>query len=386
MMVRMKKRKVAIVFGTRPEAIKMAPIVKTLEKDRARIQPVVVVTAQHRHMLDQILHIFRIKADHDLNVMSNNQTLADIVSVSVTRISHVFAQEKPDLVLVQGDTTTSFIAALAAYFHKIPIGHVEAGLRTYNKYEPFPEEMNRRLAGVLTDLHFAPTKTSYNHLVREGVDKKNIFITGNTVIDALLMTVKKKFDLRKIRDAHLAEKLSKVDFKRRRIILVTAHRRESFGKPFLSICGSIKEIVEKNKDVEVIYPVHLNPNVQEPVNKILGGLDRVHLIPPLDYEVFTQLMKRSYLILTDSGGVQEEAPSLGKPVLVMRNVTERPEAVKAGTVRLVGTDKRVILREVQRLLDSKKAYRAMSRSHNPYGDGKSAARIHKIILRYLSNK
>ncbi len=380
-----KKIKVALVFGTRPEAIKMAPIVKVLEKDFTRITPIVIVTAQHRHMLDQILRIFRIKADYDLNIMAHNQTLADIVSTAVVRIDRVLAKEKPHLILVQGDTTTSFVAALAAYFHKIPIGHVEAGLRTYHKYEPFPEEINRRLTGVLTDLHFAPTKTSYNHLMREGVDKKNIFVIGNTVIDALLMIVKKDFDFHKIKSKTLAGKLSKIDFRKRRVILVTAHRRESFGKPFLNICGAIRNIVEKNHDVEVIYPVHLNPNVQKPVNRILGGLDRVCLIPPLDYEIFTQLMSRCYLILTDSGGVQEEAPSLGKPVLVMRNVTERPEAVKAGTVRLVGTDKRVIIREVQRLLDNKKAYQVMSRSHNPYGDGRAAKRIHSLILRHFSN-
>ena len=378
-----RKIKVALVFGTRPEAIKMAPLVKVFEKDPARIKLIVIITAQHRHMLDQILRLFRIKADHDLNIMAHDQTLADIVSTAVTRVDRVLAKENPDLVLVQGDTTTSFIAALAAYFHKIPVGHVEAGLRTYNKYEPFPEEMNRRLTGVLADLHFAPTRTSYDHLVREGVDKKRIFITGNTVIDALLMTVKKNFNFQKIKDKPLAEKLSRIDFKKRRVILVTAHRRESFGASFLNICRAIREIVEKNSDVEVIYPVHLNPNVQKPVNRILGRLDRVHLVPPLDYEIFTQLMKRCYLILTDSGGVQEEAPSLGKPVLVMRNVTERPEAVKAGTVRLVGTDRRVILREVQRLLDNKKAYRTMSRSHNPYGDGKAAKRIHSIILRHF---
>ena len=379
-----RKIKIALVIGTRPEAIKLAPIVKVFEKDRARIKAVVIATAQQRHMQDQILRLFRIKTDHDLDIMSHDQTLADIVSAAVTRIQSVLAKERPDLVLVQGDTTTSFVAALAAYFHKIPVGHVEAGLRTYNKYEPFPEEMNRRLTGVLADFHFAPTKTAYDHLVREGINRKNIFITGNTVIDALLMIVKKDLNFRKIKDKALAKKLSKVDFKKRRVILVTAHRRESFGKPFRNICEAIRGLVGKNKDVEVIYPVHLNPNVQRPVNQILKGLDRVCLIPPVDYEIFTQLMNKCYLILTDSGGVQEEAPSLGKPVLVMRNVTERPEAVQAGTVRLVGTDKRVILREVQRLLDNKKTYQAMCRSHNPYGDGRAAKRIHSIILRRFS--
>ncbi|OIO37728.1 MAG: UDP-N-acetylglucosamine 2-epimerase [Candidatus Omnitrophica bacterium CG1_02_46_14] len=376
-----KKIKIAVVFGTRPEAIKMAPVVKALEADRSRIKLCVIVTGQHRQMLDQIMRLFKIKAHHDLDIMVPNQTLAGIVSIAVSRIDKIFKEEKPDLVLVQGDTTTSFVAALAAYFHKIPIGHVEAGLRTYNKYEPFPEEMNRRLTGALADLHFAPTQTAYEHLVKEGVDKKKLFITGNTVIDALLMTVKKNFDFGKLKDPVLSKKLSEVDFKNHRIILVTAHRRESFGKPFSDMCEAIREVVKKNKDVEVIYPVHLNPNVLKPVNRILGGLERVHLIPPLDYEIFTQLMNKSFLILTDSGGVQEESPSLGKPVLVMRNVTERSEAIKAGTVRLVGTDKRVISKEVQKLLDNKKAYQAMSRSYNPYGDGKAAERICKIILR-----
>lgn len=380
----MGKIKVALVFGTRPEAIKMAPIVKALEKDFAHIKPIIVVTAQHRQMLDQILRLFDIRVDYDLNIMSGNQTLADIVSSAVTRVDRVFAKEHPDLVLVQGDTTTSFVAALAAFFYKIPIGHVEAGLRTHNKYEPFPEEINRRLTGVLADLHFAPTRISYDHLIGEGVNKKNVFITGNTVIDALLMAVKKDFDVHRIKDKTLMQKISRVDFLKKRVILVTAHRRESFGGPFVNICAAIKELVLRNKDVEVIYPIHLNPHVQNPANRILGRIDRVHLVPPLDYEIFIHLMSRCYLILTDSGGVQEEAPSLGKPVLVMRNVTERPEAVKAGTVRLVGTEKRVIIREVQRLLDDKRVYRTMSRSHNPYGDGKAAKRIHSIILRRFS--
>lgn len=380
-----KKIKVALIFGTRPEAIKMAPIVKEFEKYSARIQTIVIVTAQHRHMLDQILNLFKIKADHDLDIMAHNQTLFDIISVALMRIRRVLMKEKPDLVLVQGDTTTSFVAALASTLLKIPVGHVEAGLRTFNKLEPFPEELNRRLTSVVADLHFAPTKTSQKHLLEEKIDPKTIFVTGNTVIDALLMVVRRDFDFKKLKNASLAKQLSKVDF-HRRVILITAHRRESFGKPFLDICNAIKVIVDKNKDIEVIYPVHLNPNVQAPVNKILKGMARVHLVPPLNYEIFTQLMNQCYLLLTDSGGVQEEAPSLGKPVLVMRNVTERPEAVKAGTVRLVGTDQKVIVREVQRLLDDKKAYRKMSRSHNPYGDGKASQRIRSIILRYFSNK
>ena len=272
-----KKIKVALIFGTRPEAIKMAPIVKEFEKYPSNIRTIVIVTAQHRQLLDQILSLFKIKVDYDLDIMSHNQTLFDIISVALMRIQQVLAKEKPDLVLVQGDTTTSFVAALASTLLKIPVGHVEAGLRTFNKLDPFPEELNRRLTSVVANLHFAPTKTSQRHLCEEKIDPKTIFVTGNTVIDALLMVVRRNFDFKKLKDTHLAEKLSKVDF-HQRVILVTAHRRESFGKPFLEICKAIKEIVDKNKDVEVIYPVHLNPNVQAPVNKILKGLNRVRLL------------------------------------------------------------------------------------------------------------
>jgi len=368
-----------LILGTRPEAIKMAPIVKELEKHSNKVKTIVTVSGQHREMLDQVLNLFNIKVDYDLNIMKPNQTLFDIVSILLIELKKVLNNEKPDVILVQGDTTTSFATCLAAYFLKIFIAHVEAGLRTYNKYSPFPEEINRRLTGVLSDLHFAPTKSAFNNLVQENINKKTIFITGNTVIDALLMTVRDNYDFGTIKDDKIAKRLLKIDFNKR-IILVTAHRRENFGEPLENICYAIKKLIENNNNIEVVYPVHMNPNVREPVNKILGNLERVYIIPPLDYEPFVQLMSKSFIILTDSGGIQEEAPSLGKPVFVMRNHTERPEAVEAGTVKLVGTDWRLIVNETQKLLDDKVEYNKMAKTVNPYGDGKAAERIVNCLL------
>lgn len=376
-----KIKKIMIVFGTRPEAIKLAPLVRLLRDYSNEAKTIVVITGQHREMLDQVLDLFKITVDYDLNIMESNQTLFGIVANSIQKCKNVFEKEKPDIVLVQGDTTTSFVASLAAYFLKIKVGHIEAGLRTFDKYSPFPEEMNRRLISVIADYHFAPTKAAFYNLKRENVNKKSIIITGNTGIDALLMTVKNKYDFNNLNDKVLLRSLSDVDFNKK-VILVTAHRRESFGQSFIEICKAIKSIVKNNSDVEVVYPVHLNPNVQTPVYSILNNIERVHLLPPLSYEIFVQLMNKVYIILTDSGGVQEEAPSLGKPVLVMRAVTERIEAVKSGTVKLVGTDKISIIRETMKLLSDEKAYMKMSRAINPYGDGKASERI----VRFLLNK
>lgn len=374
----MKRKKIMLIFGTRPEAIKMAPVIKELQKHPDKANIIVVVTAQHREMLDQILDLFDITVNYDLNIMKSNQTLFDIASASLIKFEKILRQEMPDLILVQGDTTTSFAASLAGYFLQIPVGHIEAGLRTYNKYDPFPEETNRRLTGVLSDFHFSPTKRAFDNLVRENVNKETIFITGNTVIDALLMIVKNDYDFGAIKDEKLAKLLDIESY--RKIVLVTAHRRESFGEPLENICYAVKELAKNNNDIEVVYPVHLNPNVQKAVNKILGSTERIHLMCPLDYESFIQLMNKSFIILTDSGGIQEEAPSLGKPVLVMRNVTERPEAIEAGTVKLVGTDKSLIVSEVQNLLDDEVEYERIAKAVNPYGDGKAAKRIVNCLL------
>jgi len=365
-------KKVISIFGTRPEAIKMAPVIKELENHRDRIQSIVCITAQHREMLDQVLKLFNIKCDYDLNIMKHDQSLFDLTSKAIKRLKEVLEKEKPDIVLIQGDTTTTFIAALAAFYLKIPIGHIEAGLRTYDKFNPFPEEINRHLTSVLADIHFAPTKTAKQILLKENISEKKIYVTGNTVIDALLKILDKKykFDI---------PELKKIDFSKR-IILITAHRRESFGRKFDQMCNAFKVIIKNNPDIEIVYPVHLNPNVQMPVMKIISNEERIHLIKPLDYMPFIHLMKRSYLILTDSGGIQEEAPSLGKPVLVMRNVSERLEGVSAGTVKVVGTDKKNIIKETQILLDSKEEYKRMSKAINPYGDGKASERIVEVLL------
>jgi UDP-N-acetylglucosamine 2-epimerase (non-hydrolysing) len=369
--------RVLSVFGTRPEAIKMAPVVRCLAR-HPDVESSICVTAQHREMLDQVLRIFALRVHHDLNIMRKGQSLEDVTARVLTGMKAVLAAERPDMVIVQGDTTTTFATTLAAYYAHVPVGHVEAGLRTWNKYSPFPEEINRVLTTHMADLHFPPTRQAEKNLVHEGVHPARIVVTGNTVIDAL-------YHIRSsIRASYprFERQFPSLDFSRR-IILVTGHRRENFGPGFQAICHGIREIAETEKDVEIIYPVHLNPNVQKPVRDILAGLRNVHLISPLEYRPFVFLMDRSYLILTDSGGVQEEAPSLGKPVLVLRNHTERPEAVRAGTVRLVGTDRAKIVREVRRLLQNKELYRTMSRAHNPYGDGKASPRIVTAVKRYL---
>ena len=368
-----KKIKVMTVFGTRPEAIKMAPIVLELQKHPDTIVPVVAVTAQHREMLDQVLNLFHIKPDHDLNIMAAGQTLFDITTRAMMGLDKVLTEEKPDIVLVHGDTTTTFAGALAAYYHQTAVGHVEAGLRTHNKYSPFPEEMNRRLTGCIADLNFAPTSTSEANLLAENVPPESIFVTGNTVIDALHHTVRDDFDFQE-------ESLKDVDFQNKRIILVTTHRRENLGEPMRHVYKALKQLTEEFDDVEVVFPVHKNPKVREVVNEELGGLAKVHLIDPLDYEPFANLMHRAHLILTDSGGVQEEAPALGKPVLVLRDTTERPEAVDAGTVKLIGTDRERVYEEAKKLLTDKAEYSRMAESVNPYGDGKAAARIIQAIV------
>jgi len=368
-----KKIKVMTVFGTRPEAIKMAPIVLELAKHPEQITPIVAVTAQHRDMLDQVLNLFHIVPDYDLDIMAAGQTLFDITSKAMMGLDSVLTKEKPDIVLVHGDTTTTFAGALAAYYHQTTVGHVEAGLRTHNKYSPFPEEMNRKLTGSLADLHFAPTSTAEQNLLEERVPAEKIFVTGNTVIDALHKTVQDNFRF----DNDL---LQNIDYKNKRIILVTTHRRENLGEPMRHVYKALKQLTEEFADVEVVFPVHKNPKVREVVNQELGNLPKVHLIDPLDYEPFANLMHRAYLILTDSGGVQEEAPALGKPVLVLRDTTERPEAVTAGTVRLIGTNRERVYAEARELLTNTAEYNRMAESCNPYGDGQASRRILQAIL------
>jgi UDP-N-acetylglucosamine 2-epimerase len=363
--------KIMTVFGTRPEAIKMAPLVLELKKHE-EIQSIVCVTAQHRQMLDQVLQAFNITPDIDLDIMQNRQTLIGITTKALEGLYNVMENEKPDVVLVHGDTSTTFVGSLAAFYNKIRVGHVEAGLRTFDKFSPFPEEMNRKLTGCLSDFHFAPTKTNKGNLLREGVDQNKIWITGNTVIDALKTTVRKDYQF-------IDETLKKIDFSKR-ILLMTAHRRENLGEPLRQICMAIKEIANSYKDVEVIYPVHLNPAVQEVAREILGNIENVHLIDPLDVLELHNVMDRCYMVLTDSGGLQEEAPALGKPVLVLRNETERPEAVDAGTVKVAGTNKDTIVRLAKELLDSKEAYEKMAKAVNPYGDGRASERIVKALL------
>ena len=368
-----KKIKVMTVFGTRPEAIKMAPVVLELAKHPDKIVPVVTVTAQHRDMLDQVLNLFQIKPDHDLDIMAAGQTLFDITSRAMMGLDKVLQEEKPDIVLVHGDTTTTFAGALASYYHQVSVGHVEAGLRTHNKYSPFPEEMNRKLTGSIADLHFAPTDTSEQNLLAESVGSERIFVTGNTVIDALHKTVDDDFQFED-------EVLQGIDFKNKRIVLLTTHRRENLGEPMRHVYRAMRRLVDEFEDVEIVFPVHKNPKVREVVQEELGGLSKVHLIDPLDYEPFANLMHRSHLILTDSGGVQEEAPALGKPVLVLRDTTERPEAVAAGTVKLIGTDEKVVYDEARLLLTDRAEYSRMSEACNPYGDGRASQRIIQAIL------
>ena len=369
-------KNVLVVFGTRPEAIKLAPLLLRMRED-ASFDLKICVTAQHREMLDQVLEIFQIEADYDLDLMKPDQGLVGLTTKILINLTKVLDEVNPDLVIVHGDTTTSFSASLAAYYRRTPVAHIEAGLRTGNNYSPWPEEGNRRLTGVLAHYHFAPTEISKENLISENIDCSSIFVTGNTVIDALFLA-KNKIELDTKMLQHFKSMFPYISTDKK-VILVTGHRRESFGGGFERICHAVRSVAIKNKDVIVIYPVHLNPQVQEPVNRILGDLSNVHLIKPIDYLPFVFLMMNSYLILTDSGGIQEEAPSLGKPVLVMRDTTERPEAVHAGTVKLVGTDSLVISSNIQILLDDVEAYRAMSISHNPYGDGTATDQICRIL-------
>lgn len=368
--------KVLTVFGTRPEAIKMAPVVQELVTSKSIVAKV-CVTAQHRQMLDQVLDLFKIKPDFDLDLMKPGQDLTDITSNVLLGMRTVFKRWRPDWVLVHGDTTTTLATSLAAYYEKIPVGHVEAGLRTGNIYSPWPEEMNRRIASAISAAHFSPTETAKENLIREGVEESNVTVTGNTVIDALLDVVHRVRTDGTLR-SELAKRFDFLD-QSKKLILVTGHRRENFGDGFLNICAALA-VISKRDDVQIVYPVHLNPNVQEPVNRLLGSMPNIHLIEPQDYLPFVYLMDQAYLMLTDSGGIQEEAPSLGKPVLVMRDTTERPEAVKAGTVKLVSTSKQNIIAESLRLLDNSIEYQRMSHAHNPYGDGKAATRITNFLL------
>ena len=378
-------QKALIVFGTRPEAIKMAPLVKTFEA-HPQFETRVCVTAQHRQMLDQVLDIFDIIPDYDLDIMKAGQDLYDITARVLMGMKEVLNDFSPDIVLVHGDTTTTLAASLAAFYKKIPVGHVEAGLRTNDLYSPWPEEANRQLASRIATYNFAPTSTSRQNLLKENKKDDEIVVTGNTVIDALFMVLE-KIDKEPAKKEKILQSIrkhfnnSRFDPESSHFILVTGHRRENFGEGFIHICQALKVIALNNPDFHIIYPVHLNPNVQQPVNEILGDIENISLIPPLEYEPFVYLMSKAYLIVTDSGGIQEEAPSLGKPVLVMRETTERPEAVAAGTVKLVGTDMKKIIDEMQKLLDNPEAYALMSKAHNPYGDGKASARI----VNYLEN-
>lgn len=370
----MRKIKVMTIFGTRPEAIKMAPLVKELEKNSDKIESIVCVTAQHRQMLDQVLEIFDIKPDFDLNIMKDRQTLVEIVTRSLEGLDEVMKQAKPDIVLVHGDTSTTFVGSLAAFYNQIAVGHVEAGLRTYNKYFPYPEEINRRITGVIADMHFSPTERNQKNLIAENVNPDNIYITGNTVIDALKTTVRDDYEFKN-------DALRNMNWDSKKVIVMTAHRRENLGKPLENICYAVRDIVEKYEDVEVVYPVHLNPAVRDTVHKILGGHDRIRLIDPVNADELHNAIKRGYLVLTDSGGLQEEAPSLGKPVLVLRNETERPEAVDAGTVKIAGVKRDDIFAMTEELICDKAAYDKMAHAVNPYGDGHASERIVAAIIK-----
>lgn len=369
----MKKIKLMTVFGTRPEAIKMCPLVLEMQKYPDFIEPIVAVTAQHREMLDQVLQLFAIKPDYDLNIMTAGQTLYDVTGRALAGLKDVLAEAQPDMVLVHGDTTTTFVGALASFYAQIPVGHVEAGLRTGNKFSPYPEEMNRKLTGAIADIHFAPTSTSKNNLLKENIDPAAIVVTGNTVIDALQTTVKADY---RFTDSGLQKALAGG----KRLILVTTHRRENLGEPMRHVYQALRKVLENHPDVEAIFPVHKNPKVREIVDEELGKLAQVHLIEPLDYEPFANLMAKVDIVLTDSGGIQEEAPALGKPVLVLRDTTERPEAVDAGTVKLVGTAYDDVLRETSLLLNDSKYYQSMAEAANPYGDGRACERIIRKIL------
>ena len=365
--------KVMSIFGTRPEAIKMAPLVKELER-RKEIESIVCVTAQHREMLDQVLNTFDIKPDYDLNIMKQGQSLADVTTRALVGLEEIIKEVKPDIVLVHGDTTTTFAGALAAFYNQVAIGHVEAGLRTYDKYSPYPEEMNRQMVDRLSDMYFAPTEISKNNLLKENIDESKIYITGNTAIDAMSTTVDEKYTHPELDWIKPGE----------RMILLTAHRRENLGEPMRHIFRAIKRVVDEFSDVKVIYPIHMNPRVREVANEVFGDADRVKLIEPLEVFDFHNFQNKSYIILTDSGGIQEEAPSLGKPVLVLRDTTERPEGIKAGTLKLVGTDEDVIYEETKKLLLDKKEYEKMSKASNPYGDGHASERIVDAIIEYFN--
>ena len=366
--------KVMSIFGTRPEAIKMAPLVIELER-RKEIESIVCVTAQHREMLDQVLNTFDIKPDYDLNIMKQGQSLADVTTRALVGLEEVIKKVKPDIVLVHGDTTTTFAGALAAFYNQVAIGHVEAGLRTYDKYSPYPEEMNRQMVDRLSDMYFAPTEISKNNLLKENIDESKIYITGNTAIDAMSTTVDENYTHPELDWINAGE----------RMILLTAHRRENLGEPMRHIFRAIKRVVDEFSDVKVIYPIHMNPKVREVANEVFGDADRVKLIEPLEVFDFHNFQNKSYIILTDSGGIQEEAPSLGKPVLVLRDTTERPEGIKAGTLKLVGTDEDVIYEETKKLLLDKKEYEKMSKASNPYGDGHASERIVDAIIKYFEN-
>ena len=371
----MEKIKVLSIFGTRPEAIKMAPIIKEMEKCEY-ISQEVCVTAQHREMLDQVLDIFNITPNYDLNIMTKNQTLTDITINALKGLEDILEKSKPDIILVHGDTTTTFVGSLAAFYKKIKIGHVEAGLRTYNKYEPFPEEMNRKLTGAMADLHFAPTILSKENLLKENVCEKDIFVTGNTSVDCVKTTVDKNY----IFSCNI---LNNIDYTNKKVITITAHRRENLGKPLENICSAILQLVQNNKDVEVVYTVHFNPLVREVANRILGNNDRIHLIDPLNMKDMHNLIDRSYMVMTDSGGLQEEVPSLKKPVLVLRNVTERPEGLEAGVLKLAGTKQDTIISLATELLNNKNTYNSMINAKNPFGDGFASKRIVNAILYYF---
>jgi UDP-N-acetylglucosamine 2-epimerase (non-hydrolysing) len=367
-----RMKKLIFIFGTRPEAIKMAPVIMKCKKSMSLLSSINIVTAQHRDMLDDILRLFSIQPEYDLNIMRESQSLEDITVRSLKKLSKIIKCEKPDMILVQGDTTTTFIGALAGFYNKIPIGHIEAGLRTYDKYQPFPEEVNRKLTTALADIYFSPTKRAAENLIREGIPPSKIFITGNTVIDALLEIISRNYKFKK--------PLDKIVNNNSNLILVTAHRRENLGEPLNNICLALKEITQTIKNIQILFAVHPNPKVRKIVFNVLHNNRNIHLLPPLDYQTFAHIMAKSRLILTDSGGIQEEAPSLGKPVLVLRNKTERPEAVEAGTVKIIGTDTRKIVEETTILLENKNEYGRMAKALNPYGDGKASDRIVKIIL------
>lgn len=374
----MKKIKVMSVFGTRPEAIKMAPLVLELEKN-PQIESKVLITAQHREMLDQVLEIFKISPDYDLDLMKHGQTIVDVTSGVVQGVTEIIKKDRPDLLLVHGDTSTTFSAALAAFYEKVPVGHVEAGLRTGNIYSPFPEEMNRLLTSRLSSYHYAPTISNVENLLKENVDEKEILITGNTVIDALKYAIEIDYEFED-------ETLREIDFEKNRVITLTCHRRENWGQPMEDIFEAVKDLAEEYQDVKIVFPIHKNPNIRALAHRIFDSVKNIHIIEPLEYQPFSKLMNQSYLIMTDSGGIQEEAPGLGKPVVVLRTETERPEAVAAGTVKIAGTDKKEVYQIVKELLDNQEAYQKMARANNPYGDGRASERIVDHIIKRFENK